>query len=202
MTPNPFDWKEIHQRLHAFRQAVESGGELGSEQKKKILRERAKALARVPEAVRADQRSLEVLKFQLAAEIYGVELRFVVEAYTMKGFTPIPCTPPHIFGVVNIHGRLISVIDIKKLFGLPAAGLTDLNKVIVLRQDGVEFGLLADAVLGVGIILESDIQASLPTFTGIQTDYFRGVNKERLIILDGEKLLTSEALIVREEVER
>ncbi|MHB2025072.1 MAG: chemotaxis protein CheW [Elusimicrobiota bacterium] len=202
MRPEVFDWTAIHQRLRLFQQAVQSTGELDPDQKKKILRERARALAHVPETETADQKRLEVLKFQLAAEVYGVELRFVVEAYPMKRFTPVPCTPPHIFGVVNVRGRLLTVIDIKKLFGLPEAGLTDLNKIVVLRQDEVEFGLLADVVLGTGIILERDIQPSLPTFTGVQLEYFRGVTKESLIILAGEKLLTSTALAVHEDVER
>lgn len=202
MTPKVFDWSEIHRRLRLFQQAVESGSELSSERKKEILRERAKALARIPEVEAADQKRLEVLKFQLAAEIYAVELRFVGETYPMKKFTRVPCTPPHIFGVVNVRGRLLSVIDIKKLFNLPEAGLTDLNKIVVLQQENVEFGLLADAVLGVGVILENDIQPSMPTFTGIQTEYFRGVTKEQLIILDGGKLLTSKALVVHEEVEK
>jgi purine-binding chemotaxis protein CheW len=70
----------------------------------------------------------------------------------------------------------------------------------VLHYDGVEFGLLADAVIGAGSILENDLQPALPTFTGIQTEYFRGVTKERTIILDGEKLLKGTGLVVNEEV--
>ncbi|HXS99245.1 MAG TPA: chemotaxis protein CheW [Elusimicrobiota bacterium] len=195
-----FDWNELRRRLNAFQQLVESGGALSDEQKKSILRERAKALARVPEAEVHGEKRLEALKFQLAAETYAVELGFVGEVYAMKGFTIVPCTPGHIFGVVNVRGRLLSVIDIKKLFGLPRGGLTDQNKVVVLHHDGVELGLLADAVIGVGLILENDLQSSLPTFTGIQTEYFRGVTKERTIILDGEKLLKGTGLVVNEEV--
>ncbi|HZC03678.1 MAG TPA: chemotaxis protein CheW, partial [Gammaproteobacteria bacterium] len=51
---------------------------------------------------------------------------------------------------------------------LPAKGLTDLNKVIIVHDPSMEFGILADALLGVRSIPIEEIQASLPTLTGIR----------------------------------
>jgi len=74
-------------------------------------------------------------------------------------------------------GQILSVIDIKKFFGLPEKGLTDLNKVIVVRTQQMELGILADAVLGVRAIGLSDLQNSLPTLTGIRAEYLRESRK-------------------------
>ena len=60
--------------------------------------------------------------------------------------------PAFILGTINAPGRIISVIDPKRFFGLPEKGLTDLNTVILISDGKMEFGLLADAVLGVSNI--------------------------------------------------
>jgi purine-binding chemotaxis protein CheW len=66
----------------------------------------------------------------------------------------------------------------------------------------MEFGILADAVLGVRFIPRGEMQSSLPTLTGIRADYLRGLTKEPLIVLDGEKILSDKNIIVHEEMER
>ena len=119
----------------------------------------------------------------------------------MKELTPLPGTPPFVLGLINVRGQILSVIDIKKFFQLPEKGLTDLNKVIIVHTDKMELGILADAILGVRSIPLQEIQTSLPTLTGIRADFLRGVTKEPLVVLDGEKILSDRKIIVHEEVE-
>lgn len=164
-----------------------------------ILKARAQALAQAPEQVSATK-CLEVVTFLLAYETYGIETAYVREVYPLKDLTPLPCTPPFVAGIVNVRGQVISVIDIKKFFDLPEKGLTDLNKVIILSDGLMEFGILADAVLDVRSIPRQQIQPSLPTLTGIREDYLRGVTAERLVILDAAKLLADNNIIVHEEI--
>ena len=173
--------------------------EAQTEEKKKILKARAGALSREPEAKEGIGESLEVVEFLLAQERYGIESSYVREVYPLKDLTPLPRTPPFVLGIINIRGRILSVIDIKKLFDLPERGLTDLNKVIIVRHGMMEMGILADAVIGVASILLSDIQPSLPTLTGVRQRYSKGVTKGPMVILDGAKLLTDPALVVNEE---
>ena len=164
-----------------------------------ILKTRAQALAQTPEQV-ATTECLEVVTFLLAYETYGIETAWVREVYPLKELTPLPCTPPFVAGIVNVRGQVISVIDIKKFFDLPERGLTDLNKVIILSDGVMEFGILADAVVDVRNIPLEKIQSGLPTLTGIREDYLRGVTAERLVILDAAKLLTDGNIVVHEEV--
>ncbi|HMF47507.1 MAG TPA: chemotaxis protein CheW, partial [Candidatus Saccharimonadales bacterium] len=117
----------------------------GEEKKKQLLKARARELARDDAKEKTAGESIEVVEFLLAYETYGIESAYVREICPLKDLTPVPCTPRFVLGIINVRGQIVSVIDMKKFFDLPDQGLTDLNKVLVLRNDRMEFGLLADA---------------------------------------------------------
>ena len=164
-------------------------------EKAETLKERAKALAKA--RVERDDANLEVVVFKLAHERYALELTHIREVHPLKELTPLPGTPDFVLGIVNIRGRILSVIDIKRFFDLPEKGLTDLNQVIILQSDEMEFGILADEILGTSSIPASNIQASLPTLTGIRAEYLKGVTGDRLVILDADRLLSGEKILVK-----
>jgi purine-binding chemotaxis protein CheW len=170
-------------------------------EKPRILRDRARALAQVGETGATPGNYLEVLEFSLAYERYALETSYVREVHQLKEFTPLPCTPPFILGIINVRGQILAVIDLKRFFNLPDRGLSDLNKVIILRRGRLEVGLLADAVSGVWTVPRPEVQAPLPTLEGISPDYLKGVTRDALIILEAEKILADPKLIVHEEVE-
>jgi len=198
--PTAVDWEKLHQRLDTARTALETGLAQGIEEKRRILKDRAKVLARRAEEKTPAEKQYEVLEFLLAYERYAIETRYVREVYPLKDLTPVPCTPRFVLGVINVRGQILSVIDIKKFFDLPEKGLTDLNKVIIVNSDSMQLGVLADVILGVREIAEEDIQPSLPTLTGIRAEYLIGVAKERLVVLDARKLLSDGNIVVQEEV--
>jgi purine-binding chemotaxis protein CheW len=193
------NWKEILQRIETLKAAAEQSLTPAFEEKKRILKERAKALAKEQKDEDKTGESIEVVEFQLAYERYGIEASYVREVYPLKELTPLPCTPSFVLGVINVRGQILSVIDLKKFFDLPEKGLTDLNKVIILRSDGMEFGILADVILGTRNILLTELQQSIPTLTGLREEYLRGVTQERVVILDAGKLLEDKKIIVHEE---
>lgn len=167
-----------------------------SEEKTGILRARAKALAKQSKGIEGEGAYLEVVEFMLAHERYALELTHIREVYPLKEFVPLPGTPGFVLGIINVGGQILSIIDIKRFFELPEKGLTNLNKVIILQSDEMEFGILADEILGTTKIPESAIQTSLPTLTGVRADYLKGVTGDRVVILDGEKLLSDEKMVV------
>jgi purine-binding chemotaxis protein CheW len=144
---------------------------------------------------------LEVVEFLLAGERYAVEAGYVREICLLKEFTPLPGTPPFVLGIINVRGQILSVIDIKKFFELPEKGFTDLNKVIVLQTEQMEFGILADAIIGVCSIALNEIQPSLPTLTGIRAEYLRGIMPDRLVVLDAASILADKNIIIHDEVD-
>ena len=168
-----------------------------SKEKARTLRERARALAREPEGIEEDESHLEVVVFMLAHERYALELTHIREVYPLKELTPLPGTPDFVLGIINVRGQILSIIDIKRFFELPEKGLTNLNQVIILESEEMEFGILADEILGTKSIPASAIQASLPTLTGIRADYLKGVTGDRVVILDGEKIVSDEKMVVQ-----
>ena len=196
----PIDWNEVKQRLETARVAIERIWAPTAEETKRVLEERAKALAREPARTEVEDEWIEVMEFTLAHERYAIASEHVREVYPLEELTPLPCTPTFVLGIVNLRGEILSIIDIKEFFDLPKKGLTDLNKVIVLESEDMMFGIVADAIGGVRRILRADIQPSLPTLTGIREDYLQGVTAERVVVLDAGKLLSDEKLIVNEQV--
>ena len=195
------DWRDIERRMAAAGAAIERGATTPPDETQRILKARAQALAREPVPEEAADARIEVVEFLLAHERYAVESRYVREVYPLESLTPLPCTPAFVLGIINLRGEILSVIDIKKFFELPEQGLTDLNKVIVLRSENMLFGILADAISGVRRVPVADIQPSLPTLTDIREAYLRGVMPDRTVILDAEKLLSDANIIVQEQVD-
>jgi purine-binding chemotaxis protein CheW len=167
----------------------------------RILRARAQALARPPHPTTAAGATLELLEFGLASERYALETRHVQGVHPLRELTPLPCTPAFLLGIVNVRGRILPVLDLKKFFDLPERGLTDLHRIILVRGNELELGLLADVIVGVRNVMADTLQPSLPTLTGIRADYLKGVSAERLVVLDLERILADPKIIVHEEVE-
>jgi purine-binding chemotaxis protein CheW len=194
------DWNQVHRRLEASQAALERGWVLKEEEKKEILHARARALAREPKKKEEIEKSIEVVEFLLAYERYGIESRFVREVYPLRELTPLPCTPAFVLGIINVRGQILSVIDIKKFFDLPEKGLTDLNKVIIVHGGGLDLGILADVILGIRTVPLRDLQPSLPTLTGIRAEYLRGVTKDRLVVINADKIVSDKTIVVEEEI--
>lgn len=166
-----------------------------------ILRQRAQALARTRQAPKSAGSHLEVLEFKLAHERYALESAHVEEVHDLRDLTPLPCTPPFIRGIVNIRGRILPVLDLKKFFELPEKGITDLHRIVLVRGPDMELGLLADIIVGVHTIAAGTLQPSLPTLTGIRAEYLRGVTEDRLVVLDLPRILADPKIVVQEEVD-
>ncbi len=194
------DWAEVRARMDAARAAGERAWTPGADETKRILRERALALAAEAGGTQILADSIEVVEFLLAHERYAVEACHVREVYPLENLTPLPCTPAFVLGIVNLRGEIVSVIDVRKFFDLPQTGLPDLNKVIVLESANMAFGILADAILGVRRIPLAEIQPSLPTLTGIREKYLKGITPERTVVLDAGKLLADEEIVVQEQM--
>jgi purine-binding chemotaxis protein CheW len=186
---------------------VESVLESGTDQDealqeiKRVLRQRAKALSRRTDSTDADQQGVQVVELLLDQERYGIGVEYVRDVHPLKELTPMPCTPAFVKGIISIRGQILSVIDMREFFGLPRKGITDLSKVVIVRDDNTEFGILGDAVLGVRWIPLSEMQKELPTITGIRQEYLMGITADRLVVMNMGKLLADDRIIVNEKVE-
>lgn len=170
-----------------------------TDDKKRILKERARLLAQEPEKKEAGD-TIEILEFSLAHERYGIETSFIREVYPLKEYTPLPCTPAFVFGLINVRGQVLSIIDMRKFFELPEKGISVLTKVIILHNESMEFGILADEIIGVRIVPLEQLHTTLPTLTDIREMYLKGVTQDQMVVLDAAKLLIDKNMIVHEEI--
>jgi len=122
--------------------------DLNIELNQKILRARAVKLA-LEEKVETHLHEVEILEFMLADEKYGLETQFILEVYPLKGLTSLPCTPSFVSGLINVRGKLFSVLDLATFFELTRNKINGLHKVIILKSVDMEFGILADEIIGV-----------------------------------------------------
>ena len=166
-----------------------------------ILRRRAAALAQVPAARAGSHAFIEVVAFSLSGESYAVEATCVSEVLPFLHYTPLPCTPAFVIGLVNVRGKILHVIDLRGFFELPATGIVDLHHIVVVRHGKIELGILADLITGMRRVPLEAMQASLPTLTGIRAEYLKGVTADRLAVLDVSHILADHRQVVQEEVE-
>lgn len=167
----------------------------------RILKERAKELSEAPSDEGVVEESIEIVEFVLAYEKYAIESAYIDEVYPMKDFTPVPGTPSFVIGIINLRGKILSVIDIRNFFDLPVKGLSNLNRVLVIKTPEMELGILSDFILGVRMIPKKNIHPPMSTLTGIRAKYLHGVTDEGLVILDVKKILSDQDIIVHDEIE-
>lgn len=105
-------------------------------EKEQILRHRAEENARKEiDVMESIAKPVEVLKFSLLNRLYALDIKYVSEVSYIREITPIPGTPQFVAGVINLRGKIISAISIKTLFSLEERGLTEQNRLIVLKNN-------------------------------------------------------------------
>lgn len=177
-----------------------SSGASIDDQERKILKGRARVLAVVPSTAPGEGELINALRFSLGGETYAVENGHIREVLPLPRVTPLPCVPSFVRGIINVQGRIVSLLDLKSILGLPDTGVSPTSSVIILQSPGLEFGLLADEILGLASIPISSIQTSLPTLTDVRAEYLKGVTAEGLVLLDAGKLLSDKKLVIDETV--
>jgi len=137
----------------------------------------------------------QLVVFTLANETYGIDISAVNEIIRMQDITEVPRTPDFVEGVINLRGRIVPVIDLRKRFGLEVAEKTQASRIIVVEMDEVTVGMIVDSVSEVLRLPKENIEPTPPMVSGVDSAYLRGVGKwnDRLIILlDINKVLYKE----------
>jgi len=163
-----------------------------------VLRERARRLAQPP-AAEITGESVQVVVFNLEEGSYAIKAIYVETIEPLQDLTPIPCTPDFVVGVVNLRGRILSVLDLHRFLGLPAIS-TDGAHVIAVRAAGLEVGILASQVRDVRPLLMEELNPVLPTTVGIAASYTLGLTSDMIVFLDLQALMRDERIVVWEEV--
>jgi purine-binding chemotaxis protein CheW len=139
----------------------------------------------------AESQIQQLVTFRLGDEEYGVDILKVHEIDRMMDITEVPNAPPSIEGVINLRGKVIPVINLRKKFNLPEREPDSRTKIVVV-DIGTSAGMIVDSVSEVLRISSDIVEPPPPMTTGVSSEYIRGVGKLKdrlLILLDIEKLL-------------
>lgn len=135
---------------------------------------------------------LQWATFQLAEELYGINVMQVKEVLRLTEIAPVPGAQHYILGIINLRGNVITVIDTRTLFGLPRTEATDTSRIIVIELSDQVVGMLVDSVAEVIYLKQSDIERAPNVGTDESTRYIQGVsyhNEELIILLDLNRMI-------------
>ena len=139
----------------------------------------------------ADQTE-QLVVFELAGELYGVNISTVKTIVRMQEITNIPRTPDFVEGVINLRGSIIPVIDLRKRFALPIGENTKASRIVVVLAVDQTIGMVVDAVAETLKLHADAIEPPSPVVASIDSEFLRGVGKDgdRLVVLlDLDKIL-------------
>jgi purine-binding chemotaxis protein CheW len=135
------------------------------------------------EHAKAEQ-ELQLVTFRLANEEYGLPITKVQEINRLVPVTKLPKTPPFMEGIINLRGRIIPVIDLRKRFDMPVTDHDEDTRIIIVEISGQIVGVTVDAVTEVVRLSTANIEPP-PSTVAVDSQYIDGVGKlnGRLIIL-------------------
>lgn len=140
----------------------------------------------------ADEAERQLVVFDLAGEAYGVNIGTVREIIRMQAVTHVPETPEYVEGVINLRGRVIPVVDLRRRFGLAASEHTAESRIVVVDIAGNDIGVIVDAVTEVLRVAGSSIEAASALIASEDSYYMDGIAKigdRLLILLDLDRVL-------------
>jgi purine-binding chemotaxis protein CheW len=138
------------------------------------------------------EKEVQVVGFRIGSETYGVRIGAVREIVRVPEITTVPSAPDLIEGVINLRGKIIPVMDLRKRFGQTEIQQDKRNRILVVELDNKLLGLIVNSASEVLKIPPSDIEAPGSVFADGESGYVVGVGKLKnrlIILLDITKLL-------------
>lgn len=140
------------------------------------------------------EKDLQIVGFRVGRETYGVPITAVHEIVRVPEITAVPDAPEYMQGVINLRGKIVSIIDLRKRFGESVAAPSNKNRVLVAEVNGKLVGLVVDSASEVLKIAHSEIEAPPALVQEGRLNCVTGVGKLKgrlIILIDLARLLPS-----------
>ncbi len=141
---------------------------------------------------------LHIVGFQVGRETYGVPITSLHEIVRVPEITVVPDAPDYLEGVINLRGKIVSVMDLRKRFGDKQAALKKQNRILVVEHAGKLAGLIVDSATEVLKIASTDVEAPPSAFQEGGLNCVTGLGKVRgrlIVLLDMTRLLAPASLL-------
>jgi purine-binding chemotaxis protein CheW len=143
-------------------------------------------------------RELHIVGFRVGRETYGVPITSLHEIVRVPEITAVPDAPDYLEGVINLRGKIVSVMDLRKRFGDQQASLKRQNRILVVEHSGKLAGLIVDSATEVLKIPSEDVETPPAVFQEGGLNCVTGLGKVRgrlIVLLDMTKLLAPASLL-------
>lgn len=137
-------------------------------------------------------RELHIVGFQVGRETYGVPITSLHEIVRVPEITAVPDAPEYMEGVINLRGKIVSVIDLRKRLGEKKVTYGRRNRILVVEHNGRLAGLIVDSASEVLKIPASDVEASPTSLQEGRANCVTGLGKCKgrlIVLLDMTRLL-------------
>jgi purine-binding chemotaxis protein CheW len=144
-------------------------------------------------------RELHIVGFQVGRETYGVPIKSLHEIVRVPEITAVPDAPEYLEGVINLRGKIVSVMDLRKRFGEKQATVRKQNRILVVEHAGRLAGLIVDSASEVLKIPAEAVEAPPAVFQEGGLNCVSGLGKiggRLIVLLEMSKLLAPESLRV------
>lgn len=127
----------------------------------------------------------QVVSFRIGREHFGVYIHLVQEIVRVPEITPVPEMPTFVEGVINLRGKIVSIIDLSKRLKIESATRGRASRILIVEVEKKTVGLLVDAVTEILRMPPESIEPAPDIVTSVGAEYIMGVGKlpDRLIIL-------------------
>jgi purine-binding chemotaxis protein CheW len=139
---------------------------------------------------------LQLVSFSVAAEEYGLDSLRVQEIIRTQQLTRVPNLPDYVEGVINLRGKVIPVVALRRRLGLESVASDKNTRIVVVDVHGQTLGFIVDAVSEV-LRISADAVEPTPRIGNVEREYISGVGKletRLLLMLDLERLLNEEEI--------
>jgi purine-binding chemotaxis protein CheW len=135
---------------------------------------------------------LHIVGFRVGRETYGVPIVSLHEIVRVPDITAVPDAPPYVEGVINLRGKIVSVIDLRKRLGEQEITSSRRNRILVVEHKGRLSGLIVDSASEVLKVPAEDVEPSPTQFEDGGLNCVTGLGKYQgrlIVLLDMAKLL-------------
>lgn len=149
------------------------------------------------EDIEEDTQKDKYLTFKLGNDSFGIEITYVTEIIGLQKITDVPDLPDYVNGIINLRGKIIPVVDVRKRFKKDTINYDERTCIIVVNISDICVGLIVDRVSEVMDIPSADISDPPKLNSSKENRFVKGIGKtgnEVKLILDGEKLLRMEEI--------
>lgn len=133
--------------------------------------------------------------FYVGSALCGIDINIIQEMNKQMEMTRVPQAPPYVLGIMNLRGRIVTIIDLGRKLGLSPSKVTETSRIIIVNSRDENIGLLVDKITDVVTAKWEDVEPTPANIKGVKGKYFQGVYKsakDLIAILNVEDVLIDE----------